>query len=73
MWLDRFLRYNSFEISIPALRDPDLAPEGKTGLLVSILMEYVQFEKLKESGWYDEFRDEFENRMIGILSESVYL
>jgi len=71
-WLDRFLRYNSFEISIPALRDPDLAPEGKTGLLVSILMEYELFEKLKESGWYDEFRNEVENRMIDILSESVY-
>ncbi len=71
-WLDRFLRYNSFEISIPALRDPDLAPEGKTGLMVSILMEYDLFEKLKESGWHDEFRDEVENRMIDILSESVY-
>jgi len=71
-WLDRFLKYNSFEVSIPALRDPDLAPEGKTGLLVSILMEYEIFDKLKESGWYDEFRNEVENRMVDILSETVY-
>lgn len=71
-WLDRFLSYNSFEISIPAIRDPNLAPEGKTGLLVSILMEYEIFAKLQESGWYEEFRSEVEKRMIDMLSETVY-
>lgn len=71
-WLDRFLKYNSFEISIPSLRDPGLAPAGKTGLLVSILMEHELFDKLKESGWDQDFRKEMENKIIDILSETVY-
>lgn len=72
LWLDRFLKYNSFEISIPALRDPDLAPNGKTGLIVSILMEYELFDKLQKSGYYKEFQLEAENKIIEILSETVY-
>ncbi len=71
-WWDRFLKYNTFEISIPALRDPELAPKGKTGLIVSLLMEYELFDKLDTSGWYQEFREEAERRMIAILSETVY-
>lgn len=71
-WLHRFLELNTFEISIPALRDPALAPEGKTGLLVSILMEHELFEKLRARGWEEEFRTETEKTMLRILSESVY-
>ncbi len=71
-WLDSFLKYNTFEISIPSLRDSNLAPEGKTGVMVSILVEYELFDKLKKSGWADEFREKIENGIIGILSETVY-
>ena len=71
-WLDSFLRFNTFEISIPALRDVSLAPEGKTGLMVSILVEYELFDKLKRNGWIDEFRMEVENQIINILSKTVY-
>ena len=35
-WLDRFLEYNTYEIAIPAMRDSDLAPEGKTDVIVSL-------------------------------------
>lgn len=71
-WLDRFLRFNTFEISIPGLKDASLVPENKTGLIVSFLVEYELFKKLEESGWYEEFRKEMETRVIDILSESVY-
>lgn len=71
-WLDSFLIFNTFEISIPALRDPSLAPEGKTGVMVSILVEYELFDKLKKVGWVDEFKDKVENGIINILSETVY-
>jgi len=30
------------------------------------------FDKLKKSGWYEEFRKEAEHRMIAVLSETVY-
>jgi hypothetical protein len=28
-WLDRFIRLNTYEISIPGLKDPSLVPRGK--------------------------------------------
>ena len=71
-WLDSFLKYNTFEISIPTLRDHSLAPEGKTGLMVSILVEYELFDQLNRSGWVDEFKNRVENGIINILSETVY-
>jgi phytoene dehydrogenase-like protein len=71
-WLDKFLSLNTYEISIPALKDPSLAPEGKTGLIISILAEYDLFKMIAEAGWYREFIAKMENRIIRILSESVY-
>mgnify|MGYP005627298069 CR=1 FL=1 len=71
-WLDRFLSLNTYEISIPALKDPDLAPEGKTGLIISILAEYDLFKMIAEAGWYREFITEMEDRIIKVLAGSVY-
>ena len=71
-WLDKFISLNTFEISIPSLRDPALAPEGKTGLIVSVLAEYDLFKSVDEAGWYKEFIIETENRIIKVLSGSVY-
>jgi phytoene dehydrogenase-like protein len=71
-WLDKFLTLNSYEISIPALKDPDLAPEGKTGLIISILAEYDLFKMVAEAGWYKEFINEMEDRIIKLLADSIY-
>lgn len=71
-WLERFLEYNTYEISIPGLKDESLVPEGKTGLIVSFIVEYELFNKVYESGWYKEFCSEIETKIIGILSGSVY-
>jgi phytoene dehydrogenase-like protein len=71
-WLDKFLTLNTYEISVPALKDPDLAPEGKTGLIVSILADYDLFKMIAEAGWYEEFITEFEERIIKVLADSVY-
>lgn len=71
-WLHEFLKYNTFEISIPALRDSNLAQSGKTGIMVSILVEYELFAKLKKNGWSDEFRKKLEDGIVNILSETVY-
>lgn len=71
-WFDRFLKNNTFEISIPGLKDAGLVPENKTGIIVSFIIECELFKKLEESGWHDAFRDEIENKIIAILSESVY-
>ncbi len=71
-WLDRFTALNTYEISIPCLKDPSLAPEGKTGLIISFLTEYDLFKAVQEEGWYDEFVREIENRAIKVISGSVY-
>jgi len=71
-WLDKFTRLNTYEISIPGLKDPTLAPSGKTGLIISFLSEYNLFKKIKEAGWLDEFVSELENRVLGVISDSVY-
>ena len=71
-WLDKYLDLNTYEISIPALRDPDLAPEGQTGLIISILTEYDLFKMVADAGWYKEFIAEMEDRIIKVLAQSVY-
>lgn len=71
-WLDRYLALNTYEISIPVLKDPDLAPEGKTGLIISILTEYDLFRMIADAGWYREFIETMEDRIIRLLADSVY-
>ncbi len=71
-WLDKFTALNTYEISIPGLKDPNLVPEGKTGLIISLLAEYDLFKKIRDAGWYNEFKTEFENRVIKVISESLY-
>lgn len=71
-WLDKFLAFSTYEISIPALKDPDLAPEGKTGLIISFLADYDLFKKVHDEGWHKEFITELEERIIRVLSDSVY-
>jgi phytoene dehydrogenase-like protein len=63
---------NTYEISIPALKDHDLAPEGKTGLIISILADYDLFKMIADAGWYKEFIMELEERIIKVLADSVY-
>jgi phytoene dehydrogenase-like protein len=71
-WLDKYLALNTYEISIPVLKDPDMAPSGKTGLIISILTEFDLFKMMAESDWYKEFIVEMEDRIIKALADSVY-
>ncbi len=71
-WLDRFCALNTYEISIPALKDPSAAPPGQTGLIISTLFEYELVKKVQDSGWYDTFKEEVAKRMLEVLSDSIY-
>lgn len=71
-WLDKFTRYNTYEISVPGLKDSTLVPEGKTGMIISLLTEYNLFKEIQKKGWLAEFVSEFENRIIDVISASVY-
>ena len=71
-WLDRFCELNTYEISIPVLKDPEAAPAGKTGIIVSLLFEYELAWRVKEDGWYDEFKLHLEQTMVDVLTRSIY-
>lgn len=71
-WLDKFTGLNTYEISIPGLKDPELVPQGKTGIIISFLAEYDLFNLIQKAGWLDEFIPELENRVLRVISDSVY-
>jgi phytoene dehydrogenase-like protein len=72
IWLDKFTRLNTYEISIPGLKDPELVPPDKTGIIISFLAEYELFNKIQKAGWLNEFIPELENRVLSVISDSVY-
>ncbi len=71
-WMRDFIKLNTFEISIPVLRDETLAPEGKTGLIISILMDYSLVKHIENMGWYGEFKQLCKEAIIDSLNASVY-
>ncbi len=71
-WLERFVSLNTFEISIPGLKDRTLVPPGRTGMIISLLSDYTLFKKVEEAGWLDEFVQEMESRMLRVIADSVY-
>ncbi|QRN82460.1 NAD(P)/FAD-dependent oxidoreductase [Chloroflexota bacterium] len=71
-WLADFLQLTTYEIAIPVLRDASLAPEGKTGLIVSVLFDYGLTKAIFDAGWYDEFAKFVEERITQALDGSIY-
>jgi phytoene dehydrogenase-like protein len=71
-WMDKFTRLNTYEISVPGLKDPELVPPGKTGLIISFLAEYDLFYEIRKSGWLDEFTAEMESHIINVITDSIY-
>lgn len=71
-WVDRFTRYNTYEISIPCLKDSNLAPPQKSGLIISFLASYDLFVKIQDDGWYEEFKLLLEEKVVGVISDTVF-
>jgi phytoene dehydrogenase-like protein len=71
-WIDSYCDLNTYEISIPVLRDSSLAPEGQTGVMVSCLFDYQLIKNVENAGWYDEFKERFEKRLLSILSKTIF-
>jgi phytoene dehydrogenase-like protein len=67
-----FFELTTYEISIPVLRDEELAPKGKSGLIISTLFDYRIVDHINKSGWYDEFKSLSIKTMIKILDRSVF-
>lgn len=71
-YLVAYCEENTFEIAIPVLRDADLAPEGKAGVIVSLLFDYALCKKIEEAGWMEEIIKLLEEQFIKILSGSIF-
>jgi phytoene dehydrogenase-like protein len=71
-WLKEFFALTTYEISIPALRDPSLAPPGQSGLIVSVLFDYALTQRIQEMGWYEPFKNLCEQLTIATLDASIY-
>lgn len=71
-WLDKFTKLNTYEISIPGLNDPSLVPLGKSSIIISLLAEYDLFKKVQQALWLDEFVSELEQRILRVISNSIY-
>ena len=72
VWLKDFFALTTYEIAIPALRNPDLAPPGKTGLIISVLFDYPLTKYIYDQGWEDVFRETSSDFIINTLDQSVY-
>ncbi len=71
-WLDNFCRLNTYEISLPVLHDPGAAPEGKTGIIASFLLDHELVRRIRDDGWYEEFAAYIDGRMLEVLDNSIY-
>jgi phytoene dehydrogenase-like protein len=71
-WLKDFCERNSYEISIPVLKDSSLAPFGKTGLVISVLVDGPLFLMVEQAGWLKEFREKIQEYMLNTLESSLY-
>ena len=72
LWLDELCKYNTYEISIPALRDASLAPVGQSAMMISCLFDYEVMEKIDKAGWTKEFKERMEENIINVLSATFY-
>lgn len=71
-WIEKFVRLNTFEVSVPALRDGSMAPEGQTGLMISFLFDYDVIKKIAEAGWYDELKQAVEDQIVDLFAQTIY-
>jgi phytoene dehydrogenase-like protein len=71
-WLERYFALTTYEISIPVLRDSSLAPEGKTGLIISVLFDYQLTKYIYDQGWEAPFRAYATEMMIKTLDQTIY-
>lgn len=67
-----YLERTTYEISCPVLRDKTLAPSGKTGLIVSTLFNYNLVKEVRDAGWYEEFKEFCTDKIIEVLSDSIF-
>jgi len=72
VWLASLFEFTTYEIAIPVLRDSKLAPEGKAGLIISVLFDYQLSKHIADHGWDEQFREYASELMINTLDAYIY-
>jgi phytoene dehydrogenase-like protein len=71
-WIKTNLAFNTFEISIPSLRDDTLSPKGKSALIVSVLFDYELTQHIYRCGYYEEYKQFVSQEMVHVLHEGLW-
>jgi phytoene dehydrogenase-like protein len=71
-WTRRYLELTTYEVSFPVLRDPSLAPAGKTGLIVSTLMDHALHRHVRDMGWAEEYQRLCDDAIVEVLGSSIF-
>lgn len=71
-WVRAYLSRTTYEISCPVLRDEALAPQGKTGLIISTLMDYGLVRHFAEEDSYAAFKKCCIQQIIHVLGSSLF-
>jgi phytoene dehydrogenase-like protein len=71
-WLEKFFALTTYEISCPVMRDASLAPNNKTGLIISVLFDYTLTKSIEQAGWYEDFKKLCESYIIEALNASIF-
>jgi phytoene dehydrogenase-like protein len=69
-WLKEYYRRNTYEISVPVLRDASLAPPQESGFIVSVLLDYKLTDFIYQQGWYDAFKTLSNQYFVDILDDT---
>jgi phytoene dehydrogenase-like protein len=69
-WVKEWYRRNTFEISVPVLRDGSLAPKDESGFIVSILLDYSLTKYIADQGWYADLIELTKQSFVDILDET---
>lgn len=70
-WVTNYLIYNTFEISIPSLRDPSCSPTGESTLIISTLFDYELNKHIAELGYYEDFKKHVTHIILDHFEESI--
>ena len=70
-WVHRSLVVNTFEVSIPSLRDSQLSPEGECTLIISTLFDYHLTKHIADCGYYDDFKTFITTSITDIFTNDI--
>ncbi|MFA6661614.1 MAG: NAD(P)/FAD-dependent oxidoreductase, partial [Bacilli bacterium] len=71
-WVGKYLELTTYEISCPVLRDQSLAPIGKTGLIISTLIDYHLVKHMFDLGEYDLFKKYCIKKIESVMTNYLF-